>query len=418
MSAPDAALLDSADRIGARLCRDAVWAGPRCNWLGWALDVVGRSYAPVFRAQTGCIYDGTAGIALYLGRLASFTDDSIQRETAIGALNQALAAESGLPEQIRASFYSGGVGIAYATIELGKLFQNERLMTRGLAQLERAASFVEAAGWLDVLGGTASTIQALLAVDPRGRRDAFVMLATAHGRRLLEAAVRSDRGWSWDTLPGQTANHLVGYGHGAGGIGCALLELWAATGDVEYRHAALEAFRYERSFFSQEHTNWPDLRIPATPSSEPVYAAAWCHGGPGIGLSRLRAVQLTHDDAAERDLAAALELTSRLPNGAAPVGGLCLCHGLGGNMDLLIEAAAIGGEHAGLRELAERAALQTIATYVPDDLPWPCGVNGGGETPNLMLGLAGIGHFFLRLHDPERVPSILLLRRPCADTEP
>ena len=33
----------------------------------------------------------------------------------------------------------------------------------------------------------------------------------------------------------------------------------------------------------------------------------------------------------------------------------------------------------------------------------------GGVTPSLMLGLAGIGYFYLRLHSPT-VPSILLVR--------
>jgi hypothetical protein len=49
-----------------------------------------------------------------------------------------------------------------------------------------------------------------------------------------------------------------------------------------------------------------------------------------------------------------------------------------------------------------------IQRYLLPRAPWPCGVPEGGETPNLMLGIAGIGHFYLRLYDP-RTPSILLL---------
>jgi lantibiotic modifying enzyme len=33
----------------------------------------------------------------------------------------------------------------------------------------------------------------------------------------------------------------------------------------------------------------------------------------------------------------------------------------------------------------------------------------GGENPGLMLGLAGIGYFFLRLHDQSNVPSIMMV---------
>ena len=41
--------------------------------------------------------------------------------------------------------------------------------------------------------------------------------------------------------------------------------------------------------------------------------------------------------------------------------------------------------------------------------PWPCGVVSGGETPNLMLGTAGIGYFYLRLYDSAAVPSVLMV---------
>jgi hypothetical protein len=41
------------------------------------------------------------------------------------------------------------------------------------------------------------------------------------------------------------------------------------------------------------------------------------------------------------------------------------------------------------------------------DEPWPCGTHSG-ETPNLMLGLAGIGHFLLRLGNPETPPLVAL----------
>ena len=50
-----------------------------------------------------------------------------------------------------------------------------------------------------------------------------------------------------------------------------------------------------------------------------------------------------------------------------------------------------------------------IETYAERGLSWPCGA-GGGETPSLMLGLAGIGLFYLRLRD-QAMPSALILRR-------
>ena len=65
--------------------------------------------------------------------------------------------------------------------------------------------------------------------------------------------------------------------------------------------------------------------------------------------------------------------------------------------------------------LPQALGRQGIESFARHDLPWPCGVPGGGETPNLMLGLAGIGYFYLRLYDPGRFRSVLLLRPREAD---
>jgi len=54
--------LEIADRIGAQLCRDALWEGDRCNWIGclrYAGDIA-------WGALGADIYAGTAGIALFL----------------------------------------------------------------------------------------------------------------------------------------------------------------------------------------------------------------------------------------------------------------------------------------------------------------------------------------------------------------
>jgi len=300
--------------------------------------------------------------------------------------------------------------MGYAAIDLGVTLGDDRIVDRGLKIMREASRAPVATAWLDVLAGSAGTIQALLEIGNRLALPDLVELAEEHGQILLRSAVKSDRGWSWDTLPGQTQQHLTGYGHGAAGIGCALIELWAETDEPEYREAALQAFRYERSHFSPEHHNWPDLRSPANPQSEPVFALAWCHGGPGIGMSRLRATQLLDDTEIVQDLDEAIQVTTAacsnvvFPNS----GSLCLCHGLGGNADLLLCAAEIRGLSE-LSQIAKNVGINAIAQLRRDDLPWPCGVNGGGETPNLMVGLAGIGYFFLRLHDHVKVPSLLLL---------
>ncbi len=85
-----------------------------------------------------------------------------------------------------------------------------------------------------------------------------------------------------------------------------------------------------------------------------------------------------------------------------------LCHGNFGNAELLIQASdefADDGYLKPVMELAEGAREK----YLVGRNPWPCGVLNGGEAPNLMLGLAGIGYFYLRLYDRKKVPSVLIV---------
>jgi class II lanthipeptide synthase len=412
---PNVNFLETADRIGRRLCRDAVWAGGECNWLGWGLEVVGASWTPVYRAQSANVYDGTAGIALFLARLHQFTKDHLQKAAAIGALNHAFAGMDGIHEGMRASVYSGCAGIAYAAIEIGEALGDERMIARGIRELRDSRNTKpNETTWLDIISGCAGAIQVLLDIARRYNAAELRDVAMEHGQMLLRKASKRDIGWSWDTLPGTCEKHLLGYGHGAGGIGCALLELWKATGEHEYEEAARQAFRYERSHFSAEQHNWPDLRSAESygvPSTQPIFAMAWCHGAPGIGLSRLRAHELLPaDQDIFEELSEAVQSTAAACSMPLSSGGnLSLCHGLGGNADLLI-ATGDSLDRADFRQVAEAAGQHAIAQIATNDMPWPCGVNGGGETPNLMLGISGIGHFFLRLYDSARVPSIVLLR--------
>ena len=108
--------LAAADQIGRRLCRDAIWADGQCNWLGWSMDFRGGQWVPAYRAMSSLLYDGTAGIGLFLARLAHLTADAITRTTATGALAQALSMVERLAEAGEYGFYSGLSGIAAGRI--------------------------------------------------------------------------------------------------------------------------------------------------------------------------------------------------------------------------------------------------------------------------------------------------------------
>ena len=405
--------LAAANAIGASLCRDAVWAGGRCTWLGDSMEFVDNRWQVVHRAFGPDLYAGSSGVGLLLGRLFAFTGEPVFRATAEAAFRHAFSRLADIPLPSRAGFYSGLPGIAYAAVATGECLSRPWLLEQGLATAEALKADDPAGQGIDVLSGSAGAIAPLLRLAKRYDHPVLREIANLHGQRLLAIARVEDDIWHWDTTGGQAKQGLTGFSHGAAGIGWALLELSAVTNDPAARAGAEGAFRYERACFNADHQNWPDLRSLYDPTlangaSEPAYMVAWCHGAPGIALSRLRAFELTGDATYRVEVEAAIGATSKsLSHAAAVAGGnFSLCHGFGGNSEPLLIAANILGEPA-YRAVAEEVAAAGLDTYRTPRLPWPCGVIGGGETPGLLLGVAGIAYYFLRLHSPA-VPSILL----------
>ncbi|MBV9827665.1 MAG: hypothetical protein JO001_18685 [Alphaproteobacteria bacterium] len=412
----DEAFLEAAASLGRRLCRDALWAGDRCNWLGDAVEPVGGAMRVVHRALGPDLYGGTSGVALFLAVLHRLTGEAPFRVTAEGAIAQALSRAEDIPPAARIAFYSGWTGIAYVLATVGAAFERMELVERAYALIASAARTAGPEVEFDVMVGAAGAIPALISLQSHERPDDLIALATRLGEHLVANARKSDVGWSWKTLEGQTERDATGFSHGAAGIAWSLLELFAATGSDRFREGAECGFAYERQWLNKANENWPDFRLMPSASSDSGtlgYSAAWCHGAPGIGLSRLRAYELLGGEVMRQEAEMAIRTTTRSLNSEAGLrqGDFCLCHGRGGNAELLIYAADALGDDAA-RAGAEAVGRQGIEIFGRKNLPWPCGVPDGGETPNLMLGLAGIGYFYLRLYDPANVPSVLIIRPP------
>jgi lantibiotic modifying enzyme len=403
--------LAASAAIGRRLCRDAVWCEGRCNWLGWATEPHGGQWVSAYRAMSAVVYDGAAGIGLFLARLASLTRDPIIATTAEGALAQALSAIDDLRQAGDYGFYSGLAGVAHISIASGEALEREDILGRGKAAMAACAELAPHALRLDVINGSAGAIPALIDAAESFGREEFLKAAERQADHLAKIAARGEKGWSWDTLgmPGQP--HLLGFAHGASGIAYALARAGRATGRRDLLDGAREALRYERAYFREAEGNWPDLRsfVPSGPSGEPACMIAWCHGAPGVGFARLALLPLLPDEPSILNEAEiAVRTTAATLGQASPgAGNFSLCHGDGGNADLLV-LAADALKRPQLRAEAESAALRALERFEEARAPWPCGVPSAGESPNLFLGLAGIGYFFLRLYDSRAVPTILL----------
>jgi lantibiotic modifying enzyme len=414
MRSDRAGFLEVAAGLARGIAGSAIWFDGRCNWVGApGQEGSDTSGAPAIAALGPDLYGGTSGVALFLAESAAGLDDDRIGRAALGAIRLALDQAGRIDPEAGDGLYCGAAGVAYAAARVAALLGAEEVLVRACEPLVAWSRVATRSPASDVMSGCAGAVLGLVALDGVVEEPWLLDTAERLGDELIARADRGPRGWSWATPGGGSMHHLCGYSHGAAGIGHALIELFGVTGEARFREAGERAFDYERSWLDGTTGSWPDLRGVARRAGRdaPVPVAdSWCNGAPGIALSRIRAAELLRSPVLHHEAELALaacerhvaELLVRAPE------DFSLCHGAAGAADVLLHAVADGdGPRAALAASMGRRGIELHVG--PGAASFPCGVPVG-ETPGLMLGLGGIGMFYLRLADPG-VPSPLLVHR-------
>ena len=397
-------LLQAAITIGDHLLSSAIsGAEGEVTWIGldmikepfWELNVAGPN-----------LYGGLSGIGLFLAYLGKITEEDRLTLLARQTLTTVLGGLRNLndPAKIPIGAFTGLGGMIYFLTHCGVLWREQELLDK--AQ-ELATSLVEAIPHdksFDVMSGCAGLIAVLLNLNQVRSSSQLLDLAVQCGDHLLQNSTSTASGVGWITISG-SSQPLTGFSHGAAGIAWALMKLASASREKRFHTAAVAALKYERSLFSSEHNNWPDLRDFVQKTDGSPYATAWCHGAAGIGLARIAMLEHYEDAEIHAELRAAIQAISARRFGS----NHCLCHGDLGNFETLLEAEKQLKE-PGLTELVRNYPAAILASI--REHGWRCGVPLGVETPGLMMGTAGIGYGLLRLTCPEKVPCVLSLSSP------
>lgn len=407
--------LNAALEIGKQLAANALWHKNRCNWIGESLEGTKSGFRIVNRSFDMELYNGISGIALFLSKLYTATLDKVILHTLNGALNTILWQLDSKILTLSYGTYNGSLGIAWALHQIGEDLDNAELKEHAFALLKKINKTEPKPEQLDIIDGPAGAILSLLKIWKVDQEDWILDMAKKCGDFLLNAANKADLEWSWPSA--FSAMDLTGFSHGAGGISTALLELSTVTQDNRYSEAAFKGYNYEKKWFVKEQANWADLR-EYKGDGKFACSMAWCHGAPGFVLSRLKAYQLSANMGYWEEAQVALETTYKnvvqsMANNSTLRANFSICHGLAGNADILLEAGH-KCSHQTFIEIANQVGRLGIELYANNGLSWPSGINdpsgltlGQGETPGLMLGMAGTGYFYLRLALGEKIPSLL-----------
>jgi type 2 lantibiotic biosynthesis protein LanM len=400
-------LLAAACHVGDHLESTALRSGGEVSWIGVVpLGTRNWTFAPVGID----LYDGLPGVALFLAYLGSVTGNdryTALAQSAVTALTYQVERARAAPLPVGG--FDGWGGVIYALTHLAVLWKGPALLAQAESLVELLPALIDRDEQLDIIGGAAGCIGSLASLYHCAPSHRTLAAAVQCGDRLLACAERLEHGAGWIPEANQKAA-LTGFSHGAAGIAWALLELAALSGEDRFRATALRAIDYERSFFSAEACNWPDLRDNASfdrvaAGGNGRFAASWCHGAPGIGLGRLLCLRYLDDGNIRAEIAAALKTTIAHGFGS----NHCLCHGDLGNLELLLQASrTLPDPHWGTQlEHFQSVILESI-----EQRGCLCANPLGVESPGLMTGLAGIGYELLRLAAPTCVPSVLAMAPP------
>jgi lantibiotic modifying enzyme len=370
---------DEAERIGSLLCR-----------IAEAEDRV-QSAIP-----TDDVYKGTAGVALFLAYLSRAVCAPEIRRVAERLMTTPRAALRHGQLQPGGAYVGSG-SVVWTLLHLWAVTRVEAYLTEAL---EAVGCLEGNAGGRahDVIGGSAGLIRVLLELYRVTASRKALDMACLHGEQLVQSRIRMARGCGWVTV---ASTPITGFAHGSAGISCSLFHLAAATGNERYAEVALEGLEYERSTWCcvPGGSSRPHDRL--VPTGNVDTSSSWCRGASGIAMSRFTLP--------ERFLGANEKWEIEMALKEFVMGGRIsdsLCHGLFGDVDLLISAGNTLGR-ADLKDLALNRAANALqrrnisgrwCTPAPQSDP---------EALGLMYGLAGVGYGLLRVADPDATPSLL-----------
>jgi len=409
---------EAAVVIGHRLADTAIRTRSEAMWVGpillpderWSLMPVGYD-----------LYNGTAGIALFLGHLGAESQNKkfteLARAAIYGARKQLLHRNKYYVDVLPSAIllnkpgggFTGDTSVIYAMLRLGVLWEDNALLDEALTAANNLSEAVSSDRQLDIIGGLAGCILVLISLYRQTGAKDPLDLAVKCGQLLLVKSEMRKSGRVWKTPILNGGPPLSGFSHGNAGFAYSLLKLAAIASEKKFEIAALEALDYERTLFSKKAKNWRDLRTSKlTDQNERIgkFAMAWCHGAPGIALARLLSVQYCKNRRERSVIRTEIEiaLTTTIAHGFG--GNHSLCHGDFGNIETLLVASKI------LQRPIFEKKVTEIATQMLEDIilsGYKCGTPNNIETPGLMTGLAGIGLGLLRVSSPTKIESILML---------
>jgi type 2 lantibiotic biosynthesis protein LanM len=406
---------NAADACVAAVVSSAIGACDSATWMGLSLlpDGIRANLQPM---GTG-LYDGRLGLAVGLHAWADATgatdDGASVRAWADAAMAPVLDLLTSVDASARGQVITAmGLGMSGAGGYLRGIDVLARAGHVSAAQRHRVidrilglvtAEVVAQDRGVDQMAGATGLVAPLCRIlaETRDARAAILLRAAADA--IVDRQDPVTGGWvnAFSAIP------LTGLAHGASGMALALAEAAVALDAPSYLTAMRRGLDYESGLLDPTEGNWLDLR-PDVRTTGTGFMKGWCAGAPGIGLARLRLLELLPGDPDAARWRAESEVAMRTTATGALLMGDHVCCGNLGRVIVLRCATAVTGDPQWSH--AADAIVDAVLDRAGDGMPRSALGATAEELamPGLMMGLTGIALALLGEQQTDWAPLVLL----------
>ncbi|MRB05084.1 type 2 lantipeptide synthetase LanM [Bacillus thuringiensis] len=370
--------------------RDRTWFGNRENEWGFN----------TYQTLENSLYYGLAGIALFFNYLEEESNNSKYsgiREEICNTILQQIPEDmdDSELENVDIGTFSGLAGVAYTLFYIDYSNASNKYEKTILKIYKLIKQKINISIKMDVIRelgiiGVMTTIYSK-SDNAKLKRESLHLAMKVYEKVKQEAiTIEGFPGITWGE------KGYIGYAHGNAGVIAQLYRLYEIFKEDEIKTLIAKALKFERALYVAEEKNWKRS------IKEQNFSNGWCHGAPGMLMSKLQLVNLGYVDAQiNEEIHIAIETTinSGLRN------DWCLCHGDMGNLMILKEAGIILNDN----ELYLNS-INTIKNFA-DCLLEKMKTEKFMEEENngFMVGLAGVGYELLRIGREKDMPNVMAL---------
>ncbi|MDO4338237.1 MAG: type 2 lanthipeptide synthetase LanM [Eubacteriales bacterium] len=380
-------LKEQIQEIVTWICENAVVAGEDIQWIG--LQFCGRERWRLVPSEM-YLYSGISGIVLFLSEYLRIFKHSKAQEIFDLSVKKMMRYTDGL-EVRRNCEVTRKTGLIDGESSFISIYLYLYKLTGKNSYLRYAEKhfygiqydLLKDTGY-DYLSGNAGAVIAILELYRITKNQSYLDLAVQTEETLWSRRQENEHGCGWKLEHMQKP--LAGMAHGNSGFLMAYADLYQVSGDVRYLKKIHSLLEYEDSLYSEEAGNWIDLRES---EQETHTMNAWCHGAPGILLSRLKLESILDSEKVSTDIRRASQALFTGEYG----GQICLCHGLAGNLLIMqkylevhdspeFKRRYVQGINSLLDRLQDKQKL-SAAEYL---------------NPAFMNGISGVGYALIKFY--------------------